>query len=118
MLPRNLVLSDLPQENKHCIVNTEAAIYENELFDMMAVRKLSIGDVLADETDYKALAREEKAKGGDLKLITRYQDLHAIKLGAKPLNRNLDRSRLTLRLELRHGRTHGQTRHPLSGCTW
>lgn len=84
------VLLTFLRKNKYCVANTEAAIFEHELFDMMAVRKLAIGDALADATDYKALAREEKMKGGDPKLITRYQDLHTIKLGAKPLSRNLD----------------------------
>lgn len=96
----NRVMSDVEDEfkplltfakkEKSCIANTDAVIYEHELFDLLAVKKITISAALADETDYKAKAREEKANGGDTKKITYYQDMHTIKLGAKALNRNLD----------------------------
>lgn len=77
------------KKNKTCIANPEAAIFENELFDMLAVKKIAIADVLADETDYKAKARE-LGKDGDAKMKTHYSDLHVIKSLAKSVNRNLD----------------------------
>lgn len=77
------------KKNKSCIANLDAAIFENELFDMLTVKKLSIADVLADETDYKAKARE-LGKDGDAKQKSHYSDMHIIKSLAKSVNRNLD----------------------------
>ena len=56
---------------------------------MLSVKKITIGDAMADETDYKAKAREI-AKDGDLKLKSHYTDMHVIKSLAKSVNRNLD----------------------------
>lgn len=77
------------KKNKNCIANPQAAIFENELFDMLSVKKIGISDALADETDYKAKARE-LGKDGDAKLKTHYSDMHVIKSLAKSVNRNLD----------------------------
>jgi hypothetical protein len=77
------------KKEKTCTVNLEAAIFENEVFDMLAVRQLTISAALADETDYKAKLRE-LGKDGDAKLKSKYADLHAIKALAKSVNRNLD----------------------------
>lgn len=77
------------KKQKNCIANPDAAIFENELFDMLSVKKITIGDALADETDYKAKARE-LGKDGDAKLKTHYSDMHVIKSLAKSVNRNLD----------------------------
>lgn len=85
--PKILVFA---KKQKLCLVNTEAAIYESDVFDLMSVRKISMADALTDETDYKALALAEKKNGNDLKAIDRYTDLRVIQLGVKPLNRNLD----------------------------
>jgi hypothetical protein len=78
------------KQAKLCVGNTEAAIYESELFDLMSMRKVTISGALNDQTDYKAKAREEKASGNNPKLMDRYTDLLTIKLGLKPLQRNLD----------------------------
>lgn len=77
-------------KNASCVANTEAAIYESALFDLMSMRKVSIDGALTDQTDYKAKAREEKAGRNDPKVLDRYTDLQTIKLGVKPLQRNLD----------------------------
>ena len=77
------------KKQKNCIANPDAAIFENELFDMLSVKKITIGDALGDETDYKAKARE-LGKDGDAKLKTHYSDMHVIKSLAKSVNRNLD----------------------------
>ena len=47
-------------KNNNATVNTQAAIYENELFDLLAIKKLSIDKLLNDPKDYKALLREKK----------------------------------------------------------
>ena len=77
------------KKEKTAIANPEAALFENELFDLLSIKKLSIGDVLKDETDYKAKARE-LGPDGDAKLKSHYSDLHIIKALAKSVNRNLD----------------------------
>lgn len=77
------------KKQKSCIANPDAAIFENELFDMLSVKKISITDALADETDYKAKARE-LGKEGDTKMKTHYSDMHVIKSLSKSVNRNLD----------------------------
>lgn len=74
------------KKSKSAIANPEAAIFENELFDMLAVKKLGIGSVLSDETDYKAKARIET----DAKQKSHYSDMHVIKSLGKSVNRNLD----------------------------
>lgn len=77
------------KKQKNCIANPDAAIFENELFDMLSVKKITIGDALGDETDYKAKARE-LGKDGDAKMKTHYSDMHVIKSLSKSVNRNLD----------------------------
>lgn len=77
------------KKQKSCTVNTRAAIAENELFDLLAIKRLSIGTILADETDYK-LKIKEIGKDGDKKLRDHYADLFVIKSLAKSVNRNLD----------------------------
>lgn len=76
------------KRQKTCQADPEAAIFENELFDMLAIKKITIQGALADQTDYKTKARE--AKDADLKTKTHYTDMHVIKSLAKSVNRNLD----------------------------
>jgi hypothetical protein len=77
------------KKEKKCTANPKAGIFENELFDMVSSKKITISAALADETDYKALAREAN-KAGDAKMATKYIDMFAIKALAKNVNRNLD----------------------------
>jgi len=77
------------KKEKNCTANPDVSIFENEVFDMLAVRQLTISSALADETDYKSKLRE-LGKEGDAKLKSKYADMHAIKALAKSVNRNLD----------------------------
>lgn len=77
------------KKSKAAIANHDAAIFENELFDMLAVKKLALGELQNDETDYKAKAREI-GKDGDAKLRSHYSDMHLIKSLSKNVNRNMD----------------------------
>jgi MinD-like ATPase involved in chromosome partitioning or flagellar assembly len=77
------------KKEKNCIADPEAAIYENELFDMLALKKLTIKAALEDTNDYKAMLRE-LGKEGDKKLAAHYTDMHAIKALSKSVNRHLD----------------------------
>lgn len=77
------------KKSKAAIANHDAAIFENELFDMLSVKKLALGEMQNDETDYKAKAREI-GKEGDAKLRSHYSDMHMIKSLSKNVNRNMD----------------------------
>ncbi|SDK52898.1 hypothetical protein SAMN05192566_1536 [Methylophilus rhizosphaerae] len=76
------------KENK-CIALPEAAIFENELFDMAAVKKVTISAILADANDYKSMLMH-LGKDGDKKQASQYADMHFMKALAKSVNRNLD----------------------------
>ena len=54
------ILLNYVGKNNNATVNTQAAIYENELFDLLAIKKLSIDKLLNDPKDYKSLLREKK----------------------------------------------------------
>ena len=82
-------LINFVKKEKNATLKIEAAIFENELFDLLSVKKITLGDVLKDETDYKAKARELGPEG-DAKQKAHYSDLHVIKSLAKGVNRNLD----------------------------
>ena len=93
----NRVEGDVPEEfpyvvayakkEKTCIANPEAAIFENELFDALGVKKLTLAALLADETDYKALLSNKDASAKDR---NNWAELHGLKLLARGVNRNLD----------------------------
>lgn len=75
------------KKEKTCTANPEAAIFENELFDALGVKKLTLAALLADETDYKALLRNKDASE---KERNNWAELHGLKLLARGVNRNLD----------------------------
>lgn len=83
------LLINFAKKSKNCTISTDAVIYENEIFDMISIKKLTITEILSDETDYKAKAREIGADG-NAKTKSHYLDMHIIKSGAKNVNRNLN----------------------------
>ncbi|SAI73154.1 Uncharacterised protein [Bordetella ansorpii] len=68
--------------------NPLAAIYRNDVFDLLANRRITISEVLADTTDYRQLLRE--AKPTDEKEIARYTELIALRALARPVHQQLD----------------------------
>lgn len=74
-----------------CVVNPDAAIYENEIFDMLSTKKLTMEAVMTDPVDYKAKLREI-GRDGDPRQRAFFEDMHAIKALAKPMNRQFDRA--------------------------
>ncbi len=74
--------------NNNATVNSRAAIYENELFDLLAIKKLSIYKLLNDPKDYKGLLRENK--DADPKQRSHWADMFGLKALARGVNRNLD----------------------------
>ncbi|MGZ8238103.1 MAG: hypothetical protein ACXWTY_09560 [Methylobacter sp.] len=82
-----ILLKQVSKKN-NATVNTQAAIFENELFDVLAVKKMSIADLLGDPTDYKALLRENK--DADPKQRAYWGDRLGLKALSRSVNRNLD----------------------------
>lgn len=74
---------------KACIANPAAAIYENEVFDLLSAKKTTIAAVVTDETDYKALLKGLDRET-DKKKASHYADMHAVKGLARGVNRQLD----------------------------
>ncbi|WP_323011503.1 StbB family protein [Castellaniella sp.] len=70
------------------IANESAAVYDNEVFDLLAAAKTTINAVLSDETDYRQLLREtDKSNAAE---VSRLANCHALKSLARPVVRNLD----------------------------
>jgi hypothetical protein len=82
------ILLEYVAKSNNATVNTQAAIYENELFDLLAIKKLSIDKLLNDSKDYKALLREDK--DADQKQRAYWADMLGIKALARGVNRNLN----------------------------
>ncbi|ANC47751.1 MULTISPECIES: StbB family protein [Burkholderiales] len=76
------------KKEKNCIANTDAAIFENELFDALAVKKLTVDALLSDETDYKAMLKNNP--DASAKERSHWGDMHALKALARSVRRNLD----------------------------
>lgn len=66
-------------------LSLKSVIHENEVFDMLNKSKMTIGDVLNDENDYKALIRSGE---GDIKHFT---NMIALKSLAKRTHKELNR---------------------------
>jgi hypothetical protein len=75
---------------KHMNANTnpKAVVFENELFDALAVKMMPIDKLLEDPEDYKAMLRDNK--DADANLRAYWADMFSLKALAKGVNRNLD----------------------------
>ncbi|MBN3201291.1 plasmid stability protein StbB [Pectobacterium brasiliense] len=76
------------RKEKNATANTEAAIFESELFDALAVKKLTVEALLKDETDYKALLKSNP--DATAKEKNTWGDMHGLKALSRSVNRNLD----------------------------
>ena len=77
------------KQTHSCVANADAAIHENEVFNLLTEKRTTIAAVMDDETDYKALIRTlDKEK--DAKKIQHAADMHAIKSLARAVNNQLD----------------------------
>ena len=72
------------------VANQDVAVYENEVFEMLAEQRTTIGAVLSDTTDYRQQLREADRK--NKKLIQRLSSMHTLQSLARPVNRQLDRA--------------------------
>jgi MinD-like ATPase involved in chromosome partitioning or flagellar assembly len=77
------------KQTHSCVANADAAIHENEVFNLLTEKRMTIAAVMEDETDYKALIRTlDKEK--DAKKIQHAADMHAIKSLARAVKYQLD----------------------------
>lgn len=74
---------------KTCIADPKAAIYENEIFDMLSQKKLTISALLEDTTDYRA-ALKALPRGTEETKAEHYANMHVMQSRAKPVKRQLD----------------------------
>ncbi len=72
-----------------CIANAAAAVLENEVFDLLGQRGLTLAAALNDPADYRAKLRE-LGRNGDPAVWQEYMDLHTIKALGASANANLD----------------------------
>lgn len=68
-------------------INRRCAIFETELFNALAIKRLSLQTLMADETDYKTLLKDKSASPEDR---DRMSDMYGLKLLCKGVNRKLD----------------------------
>lgn len=72
------------------LANPQAQIFESEVFDLLANRRLTIEAIVADQTDYRAQLRETDPDDDDA--IDRISDLIALQSLARPVHRQLDQT--------------------------
>ncbi len=73
---------------KSFVLNPQACIFENEVFDLLSAKRLTIATLLADDTDYRALLRSMDRS--DTRQMSHYTDMLAVKSLARPVSRQMD----------------------------
>lgn len=76
------------KKDKSFSLNKESAIFENELFDALSIKGLTVDALLSDTTDYKALLKTNKE--ANAKDRNNWADMFGLKSLAKGVKRNLD----------------------------
>ena len=71
---------------KNCVVTSKATIYENDIYRLLKINSISITEVVADETDYRAALRAATTEDEKKYAIARIQ----LKQLAKSATKNLD----------------------------
>ena len=79
-------LFGLAESEKSFVVRPEAVIYSNEVFERLKAVGKSLGDITADQTDYRAQLRQAKDED-EKELCVR---MVALKRLASTANKNLD----------------------------
>lgn len=77
----------LHKKEKNFTLNRKCAIFENELFDALSIKGLTVDALLSDPTDYKALLKNKEASTKDR---NNWADMYGLKSLAKSVKRNLD----------------------------
>ena len=76
------------KKEKNFTLNKECTIFENELFDALSIKGITVDALLSDTTDYKSLLKENKQASD--KERNMWADMFALKSLAKGVKRNLD----------------------------
>ena len=76
------------KKEKNAVADVKAAIFENELFDALGAKGTTINALLSDDTDYKALIKNNP--DASAKERSHWGDMHGLKALARSVNRNLD----------------------------
>jgi len=79
-------LIEYAKKNDNCIADPRCAIYENELFDLVGIRKITVSSLVQDKTDYRSLIRNEK----DADMRAHFKDMHIMKSLAVSVDENLN----------------------------
>lgn len=72
------------------MANPAAVIFENEVFDLLANKRTTIKEILADTRNYREELRG--ADREDKRLISHLSDMHALQSLARPVDRQLDQA--------------------------
>jgi hypothetical protein len=75
------------KKTKNCVANPECALFESEAYSKFAAKKVNVGAINADQTDYRQLI---KSKSGTEKEQAHYADMHLLKGYSKGASRNLN----------------------------
>jgi MinD-like ATPase involved in chromosome partitioning or flagellar assembly len=78
-------------KQKNCIANPAAAVYQNEIFDMLHDFHLTIDALLADDRDFRSLARSKDPEVNQ-KLRSQYATLHLMRGLARGIQPKLDKA--------------------------
>ncbi|CDL85517.1 StbB family protein [Xenorhabdus cabanillasii] len=76
------------KKEKSFTLNKECTIFENELFDALSIKGLTVDALLSDTTDYKSLLKNNK--DANAKERNTWADMFGLKSLAKGVKRNLD----------------------------
>lgn len=88
-------LFGLEATGKNFVINEKNVIYNNEAFDQCKDLGVPLSDIVADQTDYRAKAKEAK-DNGDSGEATRCVKMCLLKMVATTANNNLDQVFKTL----------------------
>ncbi|ERT14911.1 StbB family protein [Photorhabdus temperata] len=76
------------KKEKNFTLNKKCTIFENELFDALSIKGLTVDALLSDTTDYKSLLKANKEASD--KERNMWADMFGLKSLAKGVKRNLD----------------------------
>ncbi|AWK15599.1 StbB family protein [Candidatus Fukatsuia symbiotica] len=76
------------KKEKSFIADPKCAIWENELFDALSVKGLTVDALMKDQTDYKSLLKSKKEASE--KDRNHWADMFGLKALSKSVKRNLD----------------------------
>src|SRR5699024_7815488 len=93
------------EKNGEFVANPEVVIYENDVFELLSEQRTTIGDILADTTDYRQQLRE--VDRDDKKKVSYLSNMHTLQALAKPVNRQLDRAFAALMSTVPHEAKEG-----------